>query len=157
MIPLKAGTYMSISFDHTMDLKQEPRQVFAILDDVSLTPKWLAQCAGVEKLTGGKNRVGTKLRYAYEEGSQSGTLDAEITARTPDKHLTFHHSEKMAEVTVDYRITKTAAGSHLEIHIEVTPISLTAKLMSPLIRNELPAKATAAMKKLRALIVATKA
>ena len=98
---------MSIHFDYAIEIEQSPEQAFTVLDDVSLTPKWLARCTGIEKLTPGENAIGTKLRYSYQEAGRTGQMDGEITARVPNERLTYHYADKMMEVTVDFQITKT--------------------------------------------------
>ena len=143
---------MSIRFEHAVDVVQEPGLAFAILDDVSLTPKWLARCVGIEKLTPGPNAVGTKLRYSYREGGRTGVMDGEITARVPHERLTFRYQDKMMGVTVDFRVSRTAAGCRVVHAIEITPKTFFGRLMSPLIRRQLPKQTITAMEALRALV-----
>ena len=121
---------MSIHFSHTIDVGHEPKQVFAVLDDFSQTPKWLDRCTGIEKLTSGPNAVGTKLRYAYREGGRSG----------------------MMEVSVDFHVTGAAAGSRLTHTIDITPINFLARMFGPFIRRGLPKQTMTAMDRLRTLL-----
>ncbi|HMI89278.1 MAG TPA: SRPBCC family protein, partial [Polyangiaceae bacterium] len=93
---------MSIHFSHTIDVGHEPKKVFALLDDFSMTPQWLERCTGIEKLSSGPNAAGTKLRYAYREGGRTGTMEGEVVTRIADERLTFRYGDKMMEVTVDF-------------------------------------------------------
>jgi hypothetical protein len=147
---------MGIQFEHAMDVAQTPERAFAMLDDLSKTPSWLERCTGIEKLSPGPNAVGTKLRYAYRDAGRSGTMDGEITARVPNERLTFRYSDKMMDVTVDFRVAKRDAGARLVHAIEITPKSLPGKLMSPLIRRMLPKQTISAMEKLKSLLEAEK-
>src|SRR5205807_5805974 len=104
---------MPIQYEHSVDVAREPQRDFAVLDDVALTPKWLARCTGIEKLTPGENAIGTKLRYSYQEPGRTGQMDGEITARVPNEHLTYHYADKMMEVVVDFQITKADSGARL--------------------------------------------
>jgi len=143
---------MSIHFSHTIDIGHEPKRIFAVLDDVALTPKWLERCTGMEKLSPGPNAVGTKLRYAYRDAGRGGTMDGEIVARIPDERLTFRYSDKMMEVAVDFHVTSAAAGARLTHTIDITPKNVLAKIFAPFIRGRLPQQTIFAMEKLRALI-----
>jgi len=143
---------MAIRFQHSVDVASDPKDAFAILDDLSATPKWLERCTGIEKLKPGSNAVGDKLKYSYKEGGRSGVMDGEITARSPNEHLSFHYWDKMMDVTVDFRVSQTASGARLVHTIEITPKTLFAKLISPMIRSQLPKQTTTAMERLRGLL-----
>jgi len=143
---------MAIHFSHTIDVGHEPKRVFALLDDLSQTPKWLERCTGIEKLSPGPNAVGTKLRYAYREGGRTGTMDGEIVARIDDERLTFRYNDKMMDVAVDFHVTGAAAGARLTHTIDITPKGVLAKVFSPFIRRGLPRQTISAMEKLRALL-----
>jgi len=145
---------LSIHFEHSVDVARNPEQVFAIVEDFGRTPGWLERCTGLEKLSPGPNAVGTKLRYAYREGSHTGVMEGEITARVPGERLTCHYRDKLMAVTVDFRMSRTATGTRLTHAIEIVPQTLIARLMSPLIKRHLPAQTTAAMERLKSLIEA---
>src|SRR5438477_10262015 len=142
---------MPIHYEHSVDVAREPQRAFAVLDDVSQTPKWLARCTGIEKLTPGPNAVGTKLRYSFKEGGRSGVMDGEIVARTPNERLTMKYADKMMDVTVDFRMAKSGSGTRLTHAIEITPKTFMAKLFSPLIKRQLPKQTVTAMETLRGL------
>jgi carbon monoxide dehydrogenase subunit G len=143
---------MAIHYEHSVDVSRTPEDAFSLLDDVSQTPKWLERCTGIEKLTPGANAVGTKLRYSYKDGGRAGTMDGEITAREPNERLTMHYSDKMMDVTVDFRVAKGDKGARLTHAIDITPKTLVAKLFSPLIRRSLPKQTERAMETLRGLL-----
>ena len=143
---------MSIRFEHAVEVTRPPDRVFAVLDDFAQTPRWLARCTGIEKLTPGPNAVGTKLRYGFKEGGRTGMMDGEITARTPDERLVCRYVDGMMEVVVDFRVAKTAEGTHLVHVIDITPKTFFAKLLSPLIRRQLPTQTITAMDTLRTLL-----
>src|SRR2546421_12746665 len=148
---------MSIHFDYAIDVPQSPEQAFAVLDDIALTPKWLARCTGIEKLTPGENAVGTKLRYSYQEPGRTGQMDGEITARMPNEHLTYHYADKMMEVVVDFQITKADSGARLKHSIDISPKTIIAKLVAPMIRKQLPKQTITAMESLRNLLASRSA
>ena len=143
---------MSIRFEHAIDVARGPEQIFAILDDLSQTPRWVSRCTGIEKLSPGPNTVGTKVRYAYREGGRTGTMDGEIKARTPNERLTVGYSDKMMEVGVDFHMTRKDGGARLVHTIDIKPKSLMAKLFAPLVRRQLPEQTIKAMETLRGLV-----
>jgi len=143
---------MSIHFSHTIDVGHEPKRIFAVLDNLSLTPQWLERCTGIEKLSPEPNAVGTKLRYSYREGGRTGTMDGEIVARIPDERLTFRYTDKMMDVAVDFHVTSAAAGARLTHTIDITPKTVFAKIFAPFIRRGLPKQTITAMESLRALL-----
>ena len=143
---------MSIHFSHTLDIGHEPGKVFALLDDLAMTPKWLERCTGIEKLSSEPNAVGTRLRYSYREGGRTGTMDGEIVTRVPDERLTFRYGDKMMDVSVDFHVTSAAAGARLTHTIDITPKTVLAKVFAPFIRRGLPRQTITAMERLRTLL-----
>jgi carbon monoxide dehydrogenase subunit G len=143
---------MSIRFEHAVDVARGPEQIFAVLDDLSQTPRWVSRCTGVEKLSPGPNTVGTRVRCAYREGGHTGTMDGTITARTPNRRLTVGCADNTIEVVVDFQMTRQDGGARLVHTIDIKPKSIIAKLFAPLVRRHLPQQAIAAMESLRGLV-----
>ncbi|MDB5390917.1 MAG: hypothetical protein JWM11_6563 [Planctomycetaceae bacterium] len=145
---------MSISFEHAIDIARSPEEVFAVLDDVSQTPKWLAPCKGIERLTPGPSEVGSQFRYSYHDFGRSGTMDGVITARIPNQQLSVKYHDSMVEVLLDFRLSPTGTGTWLIHRIEVTTKTFFAGMFSPLIRSHLPKQTTTALDALRKLLEA---
>ena len=143
---------MAIHFSHTIDVGHEPKKIFAVLDDLAMTPKWLERCTGIEQVSPGPNAAGTKLRYAYRQGWRTGTMDGEIVARIADERLTFRYGDKMVSVLLDFHVTSAAAGARLTHTIDITPKNVWAKVLAPFIRRGLPGQTITAMERLRALL-----
>lgn len=143
---------MAIHFEHTIDVSQPPGEVFAVLDDVSQTPNWLARCTGIEVLTPGPMNVGTKLRYSYKDGGRAGTMDGQIAERVPGRELVYNYEDKMMRVAVQFSMEPAGSGTRLTHVIDITPKTLVAKLVSPLIRKQLPKQTITAMESLRGLL-----
>lgn len=143
---------MSISFEHALDIAQPPERVFALLDDVSQTPKWLAACKGIERLTPAPSEVGSKFRYTYHEPMRSGTMDGVITTHIPNVRLSVFYQDHVLDVSLDFRLSRTGTGTWLVHTIEVIPKTFMAKLASPMIRGMLPSRTIDAMQALRKLL-----
>lgn len=145
---------MAIEFQHIIDLPQAPEKVFAVLADVSQTPLWLARCTGIEVLTPGPLAVGSKLRYSYKEGGRVGVMDGQVVDRVENRKLDFLYEDKMMRVGVHFTTDPAPAGpgTQLTHAIDITPKTFFAKMLSPLIRKQLPKQTITAMESLRALL-----
>jgi carbon monoxide dehydrogenase subunit G len=143
---------MSIHFAHTIEVPQPPASVFAVLDDFTQTPKWLARCTGIETLTPGPKAAGTKLRYGYKEAGRTGTMDGEIAARAENERITMKYGDKMMDVSVDFHMVPNGAGTKLTHTIDIVPRSLMSRLFAPMIRKQLPKQTVTAMESLRDLL-----
>jgi uncharacterized protein YndB with AHSA1/START domain len=137
-------------YAHTENVAAQPETVFAILDDTSRTPEWLSRCTGIDKLTDGPNRVGTKLRYHYQDGGRTGVMEGEITAHEPGRHLTMRYLDKMMDVTVDFRTEPQGTGTALTHGIDIQPKGF-GKVFTPMIKRSLPKQTLDAMAKLKAI------
>jgi carbon monoxide dehydrogenase subunit G len=143
---------MPIRYEHTIHVARPPERVFALIDDVGQTPRWLARCTGIEKLDPGENHVGTRLRYAYKDGGRTGVMDGSITERKPNERLTLHYQDKMMAVVVDFRLAPGGDGTELTNAFEITPRTFLAKLFSPFIRHGLPTQTLTAMTAMKKLL-----
>lgn len=140
-------------FAHTEVVNAEPETIFAILDDVTRTPEWLKRCTKIEKLTDGPLAVGTPLKYHYKEGNRTGVMDGRCSAHEANRHLTNTFTDKMMDVSVDFRLEpgSTAGTTNLTHTIDIEPKGLMGKILSPIIRKQLPGQTIGAMTELKAL------
>ena len=53
---------MSVTFHHQEPIAASPERVFAAIDDLPLTSKWLPPCVSLQKVGSGPNAVGDALR-----------------------------------------------------------------------------------------------
>ncbi len=148
---------MPISYQHNETVAVPPEQVFAAIDDLPLTSKWLPPCIILEKVGAGPNAPGDKLRYVYRQGSRQGKMDGEILARVPGERLHCKYSDTQFEVSVDLRVAPAPAGSLTTHIIEITPKTFMGKLMGPLIRLGLGKQTRDAAANLKKLLEAARA
>lgn len=137
-------------YSHTEHVNALPASVFELLDDTSRTPEWLSRCTGIDKLSEGPNRVGTKLRYHYKSGGRAGSMDGEITVHEPARRLTMLYVDKMMDVTVDFVTAPEGVGTSLTHNINIQPKGF-GKVFTPLIKRSLPKQTLDAMAKLKAI------
>ncbi|WP_431820302.1 SRPBCC family protein [Burkholderia sp. F1] len=140
---------MSVHFAHTIVVPQTPDEVFATLDDFSVTPQWLERCTGIEKSVPGPNAEGQALRYAYRDGGRSGVMDGRIIVRKPGERLACVYEDRTMRVNVDFRIEAREGGARLTHTVDIAPKTWFARLFSPMIRRSLPTQTVRAMERLR--------
>ncbi len=137
-------------FSHTLSVSAPPSAIFSIVDDFSKTPQWLSRCTGIDKVSEGGNDVGTQLKYHYNDGRRSGTMDGQVIAREPDRHFAMKFTDKMLDVTVDFVAASDGVGTTLTHTIDIATKGI-GKLFTPLIRRDLPKQTMDAMTKLKAM------
>lgn len=144
-----------ITFSHSVEIAAAPHQVFALLDDLRTTPTWLDRCIKVE--------MGEPVRYHFRQGGgRVGVMNATIEKRLADQQLLLTLRDKLAEVHIDQRLTQSLTGPHrslmghtstmLTCSIEVRPLTLAGKLMTPLIRKHLPTAIMRATDRIKARV-----
>ena len=138
------------SYAHTETVAAPPSAVFAILDDFDRTPEWLTRCTGIDKLEDGANHPGTPLRYHYQDGRRTGTMDGEVAQREQDQRLTLHFVDKITDVTVDFRMAPMGEETSLTHEIDIRTKGF-GKLFTPMIKRTLPKQTLDAMTNLKAL------
>jgi carbon monoxide dehydrogenase subunit G len=138
------------SYAHTETVAAPPSAVFAILDDFNRTPEWLTRCTGIDQLEDGPNHQGTRLRYHYQDGRRTGTMDGEVAQHDPDQRLTLHFVDKMTDVTVDFRVAPMGEETSLTHEIDIKTKGI-GKLFTPMIKRTLPKQTLDAMTRLKGL------
>jgi hypothetical protein len=137
-------------FSHTLSVGVPPDAIFDILEDLSRTPEWLKRCTGIDKLDDGPNRVGSRLKYHYNDGRRTGSMDGEIVALVPGRHFAMKFTDSMMEVLVDFNAAPDVSGTSLTHTIDIGTRGL-GLLFSPLIKRQLPGQTIDAMTRLKAL------
>lgn len=125
---------MPIRYQHVETVATSPDRAFAVIDDLPSTAKWLPPCVSLAKVGDGPNAPGDKLRYVFEQGGRRGEMAGEILDRVPGERLHCRYRDSAFEVRVDMRVAAAAGGTLTTHIIEITPKTLSGKLMSPLIR-----------------------
>jgi hypothetical protein len=143
---------MSIRCQRVESVRTTPQRAFSVIDDLSMTAKWLPPCVSLEKLTAGPNAPGDKLRYRYKQGGRTSEMAGEIVARTPGERLHCKYFDKMFEVSVDLRVAGSSEGVEMTHLIEIAPKTFMGRLMSPLIRLGLTKQTREAAENLKKLL-----
>jgi hypothetical protein len=125
---------MPIRYQHIEIVATTPERAFALIDDLPSTANWLPPCVSLSKVGDGPNAPGDKLRYVFKQGGGQSEMDGEILDRVPGERLHCKYSDRSFDVSVDLRVGATAGGALTTHTIEISPKTLTGRLMSPLIR-----------------------
>ncbi len=143
---------MLIRFSRREPVKATPAAAFALIDDLPRTPEWLPNAVALTNTGGGPNKAGDRLRYVYRQGSKEAEMGGVIAVRDPGRRLLCTYSDFLFDVSVDLGV-ETEAGQTITIHtIEVTPRTLMAKLLSPIVRIGIKRQTIRAAANLRRLI-----
>jgi hypothetical protein len=146
---------MPIRYQHTECVRATPDRVFAAIDNLPLTSKWLPPCVSLEKIGSGPNAAGDKLRYVYKQGGRQGEMAGEILVRTPGERLHCKYVDSAFEVSVDMRLAGAPDGVLTTHTIEITPKTVFGRLMGPLIRLGLGKQTREAAANLKNLLEAS--
>ena len=139
-------------FAHTLSVSAPPSAIFSIVDDFSKTPQWLSRCTGIDKVSEGANDVGTQLKYHYNDGRRSGTMDGQVIAHEPDRHFAMKFTDKMMDVTVDFDMEPGPnAGQTRLTHTITIDTKGFGKVFTPMINRQLPGQTEGAMTQLKRL------
>jgi carbon monoxide dehydrogenase subunit G len=138
-------------YSHTLEVDASPEAIFAILDDVTRTPEWLGRCTKLENLTGGPIAVGQQLKYHYKDGSRTGVMDGQVAVHDPNRHLENRFTDKMMDVSVDFRAEPLGADHTRLTHTITIDTKGMGKVFTPLIKRQLPEQTMGAMTSLKAL------
>jgi uncharacterized protein YndB with AHSA1/START domain len=119
----------------TLDVARPVGEVFAFVDDVRNTPRWLGRCAGLVQTSTGEKGVGTTLQYTFREGARTGTMQGSVTAYERDRKLEMQYADAMFDVGVTFAFEPLGTGTRIAHAVEIQPKGLVGKLMTPIIRS----------------------
>jgi carbon monoxide dehydrogenase subunit G len=128
---------MKLTSRQSIFVPRAPEQVFALIDDLSSTHKWMERCIRVQKYHRGENAVGDPLRCFYQGMTRSDVLAGAIVARRPVANLTCEYAGRHARIGIDFTVRRQGEGTYLTHTIDVVPTTMLARLVSPLIRRAL--------------------
>lgn len=140
---------MKLTSRQSIFVPRAPEQVFALIDDLSSTHKWMERCIRVQRYHQGENAVGDPLRCFYQGMTRDGVLSGAIVARQPASSLACEYAGRHARIGVDFTMRRQGEGTYLTHTVHVVPTTVLARLASPLIRRALVRHATGTVVALR--------
>jgi hypothetical protein len=140
---------MKLTSCQSIFVPRAPEQVFALIDDLSSTHKWMDRCIRVHKYHRGENAVGDPLRCFYQGMTRDTVLAGAIVARRPVIHLACEYAGRHARIGIDFTMRRQGEGTYLTHTVHVVPTTVVARLVSPLIRRALIRHSTGTVAALR--------
>ncbi len=143
---------MSARYELTESIDAPVEQVFAVIDDLPLTSKWLPPCVSLTNRSAETNAKGDKLHYVYKQGGKQAEMEGEILERVVDKRLFCKYYDTMFDVYVDLVLAREGIKTLSTHKIEIVPKTFFGKMLSPLIRLGLRKQTRDAAKNLKRLM-----
>ena len=107
-------------------------EVFAVASDFQNAAQNIRGIEQLEVLTDGPIGVGTRFRETRVMFGKRSTEELEITAFHPPEGYTVEADSCGAHYRAEYRFIPDIAGTHLRVTYDARPVTILAKLMSPL-------------------------
>jgi carbon monoxide dehydrogenase subunit G len=109
-----------------------PEQVFELFADLRHAAERIAGIKRLEVLTEGPIGVGTRFRETREFYGREATEELTITAFDPARSYTVNCVSGGSVYTSTFRFRPNGAGTIATVEFEARPVTLLARLMSPL-------------------------
>ena len=113
-------------------IEAPPEVVFEIASDFYHAAENIQGIESLEVLDGGPIGVGTRFRETRVMFGKASTEEMEITGFDPPHSYTVEGESCGAHFLFEYRFEGDIAGTNVRLEVETRPLSLFAKLMSPL-------------------------
>jgi hypothetical protein len=110
----------------------DPARVFALASDLPNAPKFIPGIKRMEMLTSGPVGKGTKFRETRIMFGKEATETMEMIEFEPGKSYSIGCESCGVRYLTRMDFKPEGAWTRVEMHTSITPVSLMAKLMSPL-------------------------
>jgi len=107
-------------------------EVFAVASDFEHAAENIRGIERLEVLGDGTVGIGTRFRETRVMFGKESTEEMEITAFDPPQGYIVEAEMCGAHFRSEYRFISDIAGTHMRITVETHPVTMVAKLMSPL-------------------------
>lgn len=114
-----------------------PSVVFALFTDFEHAPEHVSGISRLEVLTPGPMHIGTRLRETRQTNGHEKTEELEVTAFEPGLHFDLRRRVGATEVRQAFRFIPERTGTQVEVDVESEPLSLAAKLITPITNHTL--------------------
>lgn len=111
-----------------------PQRVFAVFTDLARAAENMQGVKRLDVLTDGPIGKGTRFRETRVMFGREATEEMEITAFEPDQSYTVGCDAHGAHYVTRFDFHPDGEGTRVEMCFGVTPLSLFARLLSPLSR-----------------------
>ncbi len=109
-----------------------PGQVFEYFTDFPNAAGRLTGVTRIEMLTQGPTRIGTRWRETRRIMKHEATETLEVIALDPPQSVTIGCTSCGVTYTSSFRFMPASAGTRVEFEMNSRPLTLTARLLAPL-------------------------
>lgn len=106
--------------------------VFEVASDLAHAAEHISGIKKLELLTDGPIAVGTRFRETRVMFHKEATEEMQITRLEPGRTYTVECESCGAHYSSTFQVQPEGSGSEMEMRLEARPLTLFAKLMSPL-------------------------
>ncbi len=119
---------------YEMDIRAPIDRVFNLLEDPDKLKLWMHGLEDTQYVGefDPSNPIGARFKQRIREGGRVQEYDGEVTAFAKPKHLGVRIFNPQFSVQVDYRLTPTADGTHLDYSADVSCGNWFMRLMARL-------------------------
>ena len=121
-------------FTFTRSVQAPPAQVFSVFSDLESAPERIAGITAIELLTPPPVGQGTRWKETRTIFNRDCTEELEITRFEPATGYTAECQSCGAWFSSTFDFTPDGAGTRVTVTVDCRPLTLMAKLMSPLSR-----------------------
>ncbi len=109
-----------------------PEKVFGVFSDIDRAEERISGITKLEKLTEGPVRAGTRFRETRVFFKREATEEMEFTEVTPPKSYTIECDSCGAHYKTTFEFVPEGSGTDVKVTFNSQPVTLFAKLMTPL-------------------------
>ena len=109
-----------------------PHKVFALFSDLEHAAENIGAIKKLELVTPGPMRKGTRFRETRVMYGKECTEEMEVSDFEPGKSYTVTAGSCGARFATRFDFRAEGSGTRVDVKVDATPVSLFAKLMSPL-------------------------
>ncbi len=120
------------TYQFSKHIDADPRRTFEMISDFRTAPERIRAIKKLELLTDGPIRKGTRFRETRVMFGREATEEMEITDFVPGKSYTVGGESCGAAWSSALRCVPNAGGTDVQVEMTMKPVSLFAKIMSPL-------------------------
>lgn len=140
-----------VRLQHSAVSRCAPDVVFGWIEDPERVRLWQPDGAGAEVLRAEPGMVGTEFREVLQDDRGRVEMRGRITEFQPGTSMAVRLEGQGMTVTARYEVSPHPAGTLLQVEQSLTLPGRAARLLEPLIRHRVSARARADLRRLKRL------
>ena len=138
----------------SVEINKPPDEVFAYLDDVERHGEWQEDIVGVERVTDGPTRQGTRVRETRHVPGGNRSMTYEVTAHDPPRESSFRVLDGpiRAVGTISVEPAGDGTKSRVTIAMDFEGHGLAGKVLLPIARSQARKRVPQSQAKMKELL-----